>query len=104
MTPSLPEKYSTASTDLPVITAQSLGKCYYLYKRPEDRLKQTLFSRFGHAYGVPFWALKDVSFEVRRGKLFGIIGKNGSGKSTLLQILAGILRPKLKANLAPTAG
>jgi len=93
MTSSLPEKYSTTSTDMPVITAEGLGKCYYLYKRPEDRLKQALFSRFGHTYGVPFWALRDVGFEVQRGESFGIIGKNGSGKSTLLQILAGILRP-----------
>lgn len=88
-----PNNSTNTLLDSPVIDAQGLGKCYKLYRRPEDRLKQALFSRFGRSYGVPFWALKDVNFEVGRGESFGIIGKNGSGKSTLLQILAGILRP-----------
>ena len=40
-----------------------------------------------------FWALKDVSFSVRRGEAFGIIGANGAGKSTILKLLTGIMRP-----------
>ena len=77
----------------PVISVQGVGKQYILYDRPEDRLKHTLFWRFGRHYGRPFWALHDISFEVGRGETFGVIGKNGSGKSTLLQILAGTLNP-----------
>lgn len=75
------------------VRAKNLGKMYFLYNRPQERLLHTLFWRFGKSYGRAFWALKNVNFEIYRGETFGIIGKNGAGKSTLLQILAGILSP-----------
>jgi lipopolysaccharide transport system ATP-binding protein len=77
----------------PVVSVRGVGKVYRLYDRPEDRLKHMLLSRLGRSYGHEFWALRDVSFDVRRGETLGIIGRNGSGKSTLLQIVAGILQP-----------
>jgi lipopolysaccharide transport system ATP-binding protein len=75
------------------ISVRDVGKMYRIYDQPQDRLKQMLLHRFGRSYGHEFWALRGVSFEVRRGEAVGIIGRNGSGKSTLLQMIAGILSP-----------
>ena len=74
------------------IRANQLSKVYKLYDRSIDRLKESLHP-FRRIYHHDFHALKDVSFEIKRGETFGIIGKNGSGKSTLLKIIAGVLTP-----------
>jgi len=80
-------------TDDVVLSVRNVGKMYRIYDSPQDRLKHMLLWRFGRHYGREFWALRNVSFEVRRGETVGIIGRNGSGKSTLLQIIAGTLAP-----------
>ncbi len=82
------------------IQVSNLGKCYEIYNVPRDRLKQFIapriqrfFRRSSKQYFREFWALKDVSFEVKKGETVGIIGRNGSGKSTLLQVICGTLTP-----------
>jgi lipopolysaccharide transport system ATP-binding protein len=84
------------------IRLENLSKCYQIYSRPHDRLKQSIFPRLQRLAGKKtkqyfseFWAIKDVSFEIRKGETVGIIGRNGSGKSTLLQMICGTLNPTL---------
>lgn len=84
------------------IRVEGLGKRYEIYRQPADRLKQMVLPKLQRLTAVPqrayfkeFWALRDVSFEVRRGETVGIIGCNGSGKSTLLQMVCGTLHPTI---------
>jgi lipopolysaccharide transport system ATP-binding protein len=76
-----------------VLSVRGISKCYHIYSKPRDRLKQVFARGLGKSLFHPFWALRAVSFDVRRGEAVGIVGCNGSGKSTLLQIIAGTLRP-----------
>lgn len=74
------------------IRVSNLSKCFQIYAKPSDRLLQMLARGFKQFYRE-FWALKDVSFEVKKGETVGIVGRNGSGKSTLLQLICGTLNP-----------
>ena len=75
-----------------MIEIKNLSKVYKIYENPIDRLKEAL-NPFGKKYHKPFYALKNISFNIKRGEVVGIIGKNGSGKSTLLKIISGVLKP-----------
>jgi len=74
------------------IKVNHLTKVYKLYDKPIDRLKESLHP-LKKQYHKDFYALNDVSFEIKKGETVGIIGKNGAGKSTLLKIITGVLTP-----------
>lgn len=88
----------------PAISVRGLGKRYRIPEGPRApyrtlrtelaTLPRRLFARRRHRNPSPdFWALRDLSFEVRTGEVLGVIGRNGAGKSTLLKILSRITAP-----------
>ena len=74
------------------ITVKDVTKMYKRYDKPIDRLKEAL-NPFHKEYHKKFYALNNLSFEVKKGETVGIIGTNGSGKSTILKIITGVLTP-----------
>ncbi len=74
------------------IRVQQLSK-QYAKERLQMDLRSALANLFKKQQKTHFWALQDVSFEVKQGDIIGIIGENGSGKSTLLKILSGLTKP-----------
>ena len=75
-----------------VIRVDDVCKLYKLYDKPTDRIKDSLGLTKKQLYKEHF-ALKNLSFEVRKGECVGIIGTNGAGKSTILKIITGVLNP-----------
>lgn len=75
-----------------VVKVDHVVKIYKMYDDPIDRFKEALgIGGKGKAYARNYYALNDVSFEVGKGEIVGIVGRNGSGKSTILKILTGVL-------------
>jgi lipopolysaccharide transport system ATP-binding protein len=77
------------------LRVDGLSKCFHIYRKPRDRFLQLFFCGRKRFYWE-HWAIRQASFQLKKGETLGIIGRNGSGKSTLLQMVSG--------TLAPTAG
>ncbi|CEH30653.1 hypothetical protein AM501_25145 [Aneurinibacillus migulanus] len=78
-----------SSSDI-AIKVKDVNKVYHVYKDPKHRLLQMIDKRKRYE---EFWALRSISFEVKKGSTVGLVGRNGSGKSTILQIIAGTVNP-----------
>jgi lipopolysaccharide transport system ATP-binding protein len=76
------------------IKVEDVSKLYKIGKKVNGTLIESIKSSFtSGSKETDFWALKDVSFEVKKGDAVGILGKNGAGKSTILKILSKITEP-----------
>ena len=76
-----------ANSDV-AIRATGLSKLYKLYAHPSDLFWELVSAKSRYK---PFWALRDISFDVGRGQVVGVVGRNGAGKSTLLKLITGTL-------------
>ena len=82
------------NTENIAISVRNVSMMFNLTKNKTTGLKEYVIKALQHQlFYEEFWALKDVSFSVNKGEVFGVMGLNGAGKSTLLKIIAGVFKP-----------
>jgi len=90
-----------------MIEVNNVSMCFNMSSDRVSGLKEYLLKLIkGQLFYKEFWAIKEVSFTITKGEVFGIVGLNGAGKSTMLKIIAGVLKPtdggvKIHGNVAP---
>lgn len=76
------------------VRAENVSMMFNLSREKEERFKEYIINMVrGKLFFDEFWALKNVSFEVKKGDSLGIVGTNGAGKTTLLKLVSGIMKP-----------
>ena len=79
-----------------VIEVNDVSMQFRMYKEKVDSIKEYAIKKIKKQLEYDnFWALKDVSFSVKKGEAFALVGRNGSGKSTMLKVIAGVLKPTM---------
>jgi len=90
-----------------IVEVNNVSMRFNLTKEKVDSIKEYVIKLATRKlFFEEFWALNDISVQVKRGEVFGIIGYNGAGKSTLLKIIAGVIKPTkgsviVKGTMAP---
>ncbi len=75
------------------LMVEDLGKRYWLRQGGPVTFQETLTNAFLRVRSTPFWALRNVSFQIAPGESVGVVGSNGAGKTTLLRLVCGLGRP-----------
>lgn len=95
------------NTDEVIIDLQDVSMCFNMTTEKITTFKEFLIKKLkGQISYTEFWALSNISFRVKKGEMFGVLGLNGAGKSTLLKVIAGVLKPtkgkvKVYGKMAP---
>ncbi len=77
-----------------VVSLEDVSICFNMQIEKIDNLKEYFVKMLkGKVSYKEFWALNNISFDIAKGEVFGLVGLNGAGKSTLLKVIAGVLKP-----------
>ena len=76
------------------IHIEHMSICFNMSRERVDSIKEYIIRAIKHQlFYDEFWALKDISLDIKKGEVFGLVGFNGAGKSTMLKAVAGVLKP-----------